>query len=239
MALKKPTSEQRPAWRPIAIVMGAALVLFGFLLHSALEGMGLGWGSFVPMAAEAPDKAGDAGDARSEAVVPDASSDIGSDDGESDVSNVSDATTNQNGETEESQADASSPSKTEELSNAQRLPRTWRGTMDGISREGATIAKPIEIRLTSIRESGMVSGVCAVLYDERYPDEGIGSYYIDGFVDWPSGTMELFGTGWADKGGLAYMRRFTGTLSASYDSVSGSCELLGGGRLGAWIMAAE
>lgn len=226
----------RRSWIPYAAVGAVAVALLGFLLMNASNGSKGGWVTQPPVTTSDSQESSEKQDVSNGADM------IETDNGESNVDEVDtsdeDVSTNDDVTEPELQDDTEDVAQQPIESNAERLPREWRGTIDGASKNGSVMSKPIEIVLTSVAESGRLSGICSVLYDSAHPEEGTGSYYVDGFVDWTAGKIELYGTSWANKGGLANMRRFMGTLSPEFDSIEGSCELLGGGHLGAWSMTA-
>ena len=124
-----------------------------------------------------------------------------------------------------------------EASQASSFPRYWSGTFGGKGRNGATTYKDIQISFTQVSESGYLYGICTVGAFDADAREGSGSYYVEGNIDWETGSIWLNAAGWADKGGLSYMRNYSGTVDSSFGTISGSCVLTTGGGDSVWQMS--
>lgn len=128
---------------------------------------------------------------------------------------------------------------------AAAFPLEWDGTYEGLSDNGDVSLNTIRISLMDVTEAGKLSGICEIGIDESKSGEGCGgyyiqgSYYVEGFIDWSSGSIELHFTSWLYKGELGNKRHYMGTYSEISRTIFGSTELMGGGTSGTWEMSAS
>lgn len=119
------------------------------------------------------------------------------------------------------------------------FPRSWSGTFGGASHTGSIVDKEIDITLSQVDGDGYLSGICTVGAHETDPNEGTGSYNLEGYIDWSTNKIELYGTTWADQGGLTLMRNFEGAYDPSTDTIVGTSKLPDGSRGSVWRMSAN
>ena len=223
------TKVTRNTWLPYVIVVGIAIGALAFML-------GTTFGGVVKTVSE-----GDPG--RSEEQTD--GTHAGSDGEAQDETPGEDTTSKEEAGQDSTDGDSSTPvaeTTEEETPNyADLLPRYWKGTLDGVSKDDTVITRNMRIELREVKATGQLKGICEIGVDEGQTEEGKGSYYVDGFVDWETREINFYGTDWIEKGGLGFKRRFEGRLSESFDSITGSCEIINtdSGRPGAWIMEVE
>lgn len=136
----------------------------------------------------------------------------------------------------EEREEQNDPGAANTTSPAASFPREWSGTYTGYSQyvEGGTINRTLRITLSSVTEDGKLEGICYIGAND--PDAGTGSYYVEGTVDWNTGAISLHGTKWYKQEDVKYMRVYNGTLSSSFDRITGTCAFEDGSRSGAWDM---
>ncbi len=130
--------------------------------------------------------------------------------------------------------------KTNENSQrASSFPRTWTGTYGGRAKESSdgTISRQVSFDFRTISSSGELGGICYVGVDDAGAGATAARYNIEGTVDWNSGEIYLYGTTWIEKGGLAYMRRFEGTVNFAKETMTGRAgDVDDGANSGDWQM---
>ena len=119
---------------------------------------------------------------------------------------------------------------------ASRFPRTWTGTYEGYSQHAAnnTIIRSVQMTFTSVSSDGSLAGTCAIGVAEEGVGAGMGSYNVEGAIDWSTGAVQLWGTTWIDMGDLIGMRSFTGVLNGTDSSIVGTST--DGTHEGVWQM---
>ncbi len=142
----------------------------------------------------------------------------------------------------ERDGDNTETAKAEE--NAQRVssfPRTWTGTYGGRAKEasGGTISRQVSFDFTTVSSRGTLGGICYVGVDDAGAGATAARYNIEGTIEWNSGDIYLYGTTWIEKGGLAYMRRFEGTVNFKRETMTGRAgDVDDGANSGDWQMRA-
>lgn len=122
-------------------------------------------------------------------------------------------------------------------SKADSFPRSWRGTFDSDSTGEGDLFRSMRLQITDVEESGRLWGIVYIDPDSSHPNEGSGSYYVVGRIDWTSLEINLNFDGWLDQGGLKNKRRFTGTVDSQYTKIVGESYAAGG--YGIWDMEVQ
>ena len=123
------------------------------------------------------------------------------------------------------------------------FPRGWTGSYDGWSLdqngENKKIRRQVSFNFTDITEKGSLKGVCYIGADDVTSGATSATYNIAGTVDWKTGDIHVHGTSWIDKGGLAQLRQYNGTVDFSAQTMSGKASDADSGEYeGAWHMKA-
>ena len=121
---------------------------------------------------------------------------------------------------------------TQKASPAASFPRLWSGTYIGTSSYVGGdhhISRAVAFNFTSVTDSGDLEGICYVGSDETGAGETYGTCYVAGNVDWSSGAISIYGTGWIDQGGLGDLREYGGTVNFSTQTMGGTAWDIGTG----------
>ena len=139
-------------------------------------------------------------------------------------------------ETADSDDPTPGPLNTTDASSARDFPRTWSGTYLAYSPyvEGGSITRTLRIDFNSVSENGKLEGICYIGAND--PESGTGSYYIEGNINWDTGSIMVEGTKWYKQEDVKYMRTFTGSVSSDNCFITGTSAMLDGSHLGKWEM---
>ena len=135
---------------------------------------------------------------------------------------------------DETETDADDDAANEQTKS---FPRYWSGTFEGYSQhvEGGTYDTSVKFTLSTIESGGRLAGTCYIGQDDSAGR--VGSYRVEGQIDWETGKITLSGTTWEDQGDLEYMRSFSGTVDSSYTSITGTSQRTDGTHQGNWSMS--
>ena len=135
---------------------------------------------------------------------------------------------------DETETDADDDAANEQTKS---FPRYWSGTFEGYSQhvEGGTYDTSVKFTLSTIESGGRLAGTCYIGQDDS--QGRVGSYRVEGQIDWETGKISLTGTTWEDQGNLEYMRSFSGTVNSSYTSITGTSQRTDGTHQGDWSMS--
>ena len=121
---------------------------------------------------------------------------------------------------------------TQKASPAASFPRMWSGTYVGTSSYVGGdhhITRAVAFNFTSVTDAGDLEGICYVGSEETGAGETYGTCYVAGSVDWNSGAISIYGTGWIDQGGLGDLREYGGSVNFSTQTMGGTAWDIGTG----------
>lgn len=110
-------------------------------------------------------------------------------------------------------------------SSASTFSRKWSGTYIGTSSYVGGdhhISRAVAFNFTTVTDSGYLEGVCYVGTDDTGAGETWGTCYVSGNVDWSTGAISFQGTGWIDQGGLGDLRKYSGTVDFTSQTMGGT-----------------
>lgn len=126
----------------------------------------------------------------------------------------------------------------EQASSISSLSRDWTGHFDSLQPGGVYNKMEMKLKITELREDGSLQGTVS-FYDLTEGGQLIGSYYVTGRIDMNDRSVNISFDRWENQGVMRNTRHYSGTLDESGTSVTGYCELVGGGMRVDWEMTAK